>query len=437
MAGLTAAHQLRRAGLAVTVLEAEPVVGGRARSYTDGPFTLSVAAETLGRHGYPRTSELVRATGLAGRAAPLDGPLCGLWRDGRLHPRFGHPTGTLRCQGLSLAARAALARMGAGWVRQLRHYRVDTPEDSPAGDQTVAEHARPFGEEVLEYFLEPLVEAGFGWLPETGAAAPFIAVALLNRGIYRWTSFPQGVGELPRALAAGLDVRLERPVERVEQTPAGVEVALAGGSSVTAGCCLLAVPAPAALAVHPGMPADERPFLEASTFTPALRVNYLLDRPLPVDRRLFAALLPRRERLGISAAIFGGNIAAGRSPQGRSIISLFASSPPEPELLAAGDGKVAAELAARAAPCFPWLEGAVAKAVVHRLGHGVPTGSPEALRQRRAFAARPHRPVDYAGDWTLLVPSVEAAVRSGMTAATRLLRWHTRTRTLSTTPKAT
>lgn len=428
MAGLAAAHRLRRAGLRTTVLEAAPVVGGRARSYRDGPFTLSVAAETLGRHGYPRTGELVRAAGLAGREAPLDGPLCGLWRDHRLHPWFAHPAGTLRCGGLSLAGRAALSRMGASWLRQPRRWSVDAPEDCPTGDQTVAEHASPYGEEVLEYFLEPLVEAGFGWLPETSAAAPFIAIAMLNRGIYRWSSFPGGVGELPMALAAGLDVRLERPVERVAATADGVEVALADGSSVGARSCLLAVPAPAALRLHQGMPADERPFVGASTFTRALRVNYLLDRPLPVDPRLFAALLPRREGLGVSAAIFGSNITSARSPEGRSIISLFASTPPGPELLAAGDDDIAKDLARRASPCFPWLEGAITKAIVHRLDQGVPSGSPEALRQRRAFAGRPPRSIDYAGDWTLLAPSVEAAVRSGMTAATRLLRWHASTR---------
>jgi oxygen-dependent protoporphyrinogen oxidase len=424
MAGLAAAHRLRLAGLRTVVLEAAPVVGGRARSYRDGPFTLAVAAETLGRHGYPRTAELVRAAGLAGREAPLDGPLCGLWRGGRIHPWFAHPAGTLRCGGLGPAARASLSRMGARWLRSACRWPVDAPEDCPAGDQTVAEHAAPYGEEVLEYFLEPLVEAGFGWLPETGAASPFIAVAMLNRGIYRWTSFPGGIGELPAALAAGLDVRLEQPVERVAAGRDGIELAVAGGGSLGARSCLLAVPAPVALRLHPAMPDDERPFVAASTFTSALRVNYLLDRPLPVDRRLFAALLPRREGLGVSAAIFGSNITAARAPEGHAVLSLFSSTPPSPRLLAASDGEIAAELARRASPCFPWLEGAVVKALVHRIEPGVPSGSPEALRRRRAFADRPLRPVEYAGDWTLLAPSVEAAVRSGMTAAARLVRWH-------------
>ncbi|MGW2764450.1 hypothetical protein [Streptomyces sp. NPDC001275] len=50
-----------------------------------------------------------------------------------------------------------------------------------------------------------------------------------------------------------------------------------------------------------------------------------------------------------------------------------------------------------------------------------PVGQPAALRLRRALLDRPARRVDHAGDWVMLRPNSEAAVRSAEIAAHRVL----------------
>jgi oxygen-dependent protoporphyrinogen oxidase len=83
VAGLTAAHELCRAGLAVLLLEASPYLGGKLRSATVGGVEVDVGAESmLARR--PEALELAAELGLdvvhpsAGTAQ--------LWTRGALRP---------------------------------------------------------------------------------------------------------------------------------------------------------------------------------------------------------------------------------------------------------------------------------------------------------------------------------------------------------------
>lgn len=76
---------------------------------------------------------------------------------------------------------------------------------------------------------------------------------------------------------------------------------------------------------------------------------------------------------------------------------------------------------------MPGLTGATRTAFVVRRPIGLPEATPAALRLRRAFLERPVRRVDYAGDWVMLRPNSEAAVRSARITVRRVLaadeRW--------------
>jgi protoporphyrinogen/coproporphyrinogen III oxidase len=64
---------------------------------------------------------------------------------------------------------------------------------------------------------------------------------------------------------------------------------------------------------------------------------------------------------------------------------------------------------------------------VHRFRDGLPEAPPAALRLRQGFARRRAGTVDYAGDWVMLRPSSEGAVRAGQFAAARILgQWPVR-----------
>ena len=80
-----------------------------------------------------------------------------------------------------------------------------------------------------------------------------------------------------------------------------------------------------------------------------------------------------------------------------------------------------ARLTGAAARYLPELPAANRRNFVHRHPHGLPEATPQALGLRSRFMARRLRPVDYAGDWVMLRPASEGAVRSGALAASRVL----------------
>ncbi|MFF3514119.1 hypothetical protein [Streptomyces sp. NPDC002573] len=76
---------------------------------------------------------------------------------------------------------------------------------------------------------------------------------------------------------------------------------------------------------------------------------------------------------------------------------------------------------AQAERYLPGLTEATRTAFVVRWPLGLPEATPAALRLRQAFLERPVRRVDYAGDWVMLRPNSEAAIRSAGIAADRVL----------------
>jgi monoamine oxidase len=92
-----------------------------------------------------------------------------------------------------------------------------------------------------------------------------------------------GNDALAHALAARLDVRLEAPVEQIAWSAAGVD---AGG--VVADVCVVAVPAPAALAIafDPPLPEWKREALAAVRYGSAAKLFLALAEPVPASATL-------------------------------------------------------------------------------------------------------------------------------------------------------
>ncbi|WP_042421428.1 protoporphyrinogen/coproporphyrinogen oxidase [Streptacidiphilus anmyonensis] len=421
--GLTAAYRLLQAGRSVQVFEAAKRVGGRmATAHVDGHL-VDEGAETIAERGYEATWRLIRELGVpADRLAAIQAGFA-LWRDGRAHARLGHPLGLLSGAGMSWPGRWAWLRSTAGLVRRRRDFDPDRPELSPLGTVTLADYARAYHHDLHDCLFQPLAGAFFGWRPERSAAAPMLATLLASGGAgCRWTTYTTGMDTLARALAAHVPVRLGSPALAVERTgPEAAWLRLADGQVLTARRILLAVPAPVALALHPGLPAEERSYLEACTFTPMLKAVCLLDRPLagPTRSPSYALAVPETES-GVCAGLLWDHLKnGGRVPPGRGMVGLFATPGLAADLLDAPDAEVTRLLVGEAERFLPGLRAATTRTLVCRFRHGLPEATPAALRLRGAFAARPAGPVDYVGDWTLLRPNSEGAVRSGEQAARR------------------
>ncbi|MGH3757023.1 FAD-dependent oxidoreductase [Actinophytocola sp.] len=426
VAGLSLAYRLRRTGLTVAVLEAAGHVGGRMASFRHAGYTVDTGAEQVPAHGYEQTWRLLRELGVPHGEVPRVGGPIAVWRDGRAHAGVADPRGLLTGAGLSPRARLDLARLLAGAARRRALFDPDRPEDTPVGLATVAELAAGYHPDVGDYQLAPVVSTFFGWDPARSAAAPFLALMLAAGPAATWRTYADGMDTLARRLAEHVDVRTGVAVREVV---AGTDTALVhtDGETLTARSVVLCVPAPVAAGLYVNAPAGEREFLSACGFTPMLKVSCLLDRPLsPTSRRqLYALLVPAVER-GPDDAL-GGLLAdhvkhPSRAPAGGGLLTLLAAPAALPELLDAPDDEVVRALTGAAERYVPGLAGATVANFVHRFRHGLPEATPAALALRRGFLARPVRSVDYAGDWMMLRPSSEGAIRAGAMAAARVAR---------------
>ncbi|MGF1428822.1 protoporphyrinogen/coproporphyrinogen oxidase [Kitasatospora sp. LaBMicrA B282] len=420
VAGLATAHRLGRAGREVRVFEASNRVGGRMASSEHEGHRIDEGAETIAVRGYDATWELIRAVGLTPEEVlPITHALA-VWRHGRAHARLGHPLGLLTGAGMSLRGRLDWLRLGAVLARPLDLERV---EATPFGELTIAQLAARYHPDLHDALLQPLAGCFFGWHSERSAIGPMAAMLAATGGVgARWLTYRDGMDTLARRLADRLPVSCGMPLAQLTEEAAAVRLEFADGTVLTARQAVLALPAPLVPALHPGLPAEERPFVEACGFTPMLKVACLLDRPLPSPTRSpsYGLLIPGTESRVVAGAILDHLKAADRVPPGRGLVTLLLAPWAVPDLLGATDAEVVAAAVPEADRFLPGLAGALRTTRVFRHPHGLPEATPAALRLRPAFLARPHRRIDYAGDWLTLRPNSEAAIASAAHPTRRL-----------------
>lgn len=249
LAGLTAARHLQRAGLAVTVLEAGPVVGGRVATDTVDGFLLDRGFQVLNT-SYPALRRELDLRALDLRAFVPGVAVRGT--DAALHrlvdPRRA-PTQAWRTVGdtlLSPAAKLAVLRLSvrAGWgdMRSL----LAGAERSTAAQICAAGLDGP----ATEQFLRPLLAGIFGERDLATSARFFTLV---------WRSLARGASTLPSRGMAALPIqiaaRLAPETVHCGQTVLGVapgRVRTAAGE-ITARAVVVATDPPAARALLPGL----------------------------------------------------------------------------------------------------------------------------------------------------------------------------------------
>ena len=375
--GLTAAWHLRRAGIASIVFEASDRCGGAVETVREGGWLREAGPNSV-LEGPTEASDLIDALGLGSRrlyAAEVAKHRYVLKR-GRLEPMPASPGQFLSTRLFSLRAKLALAG------------EVLRPRGRSTGDETVADFTvRRLGREFLDYAVDPFVGGVYAGDPaklSVRHAFPKLfalerdhgslirgAIRLRNasggpRG--RILSFPEGLEELPRALAGQLgdSLRLGSRVLALERGELGWRVAFecAGETRQEAfSAVICALPADglarlrldgfASSGAFSALSEIEHPPV-ASVFTGFRRedVTHALDG--------FGVLVPSAEGRNILGTLFSSALFPGRAPAGHVALTTFVGGTRQPALACLDDDAltrlVLAELTSllgvRAAPVF-------------------------------------------------------------------------------------
>lgn len=359
LTGLTAAWHLKKAGVTVRVYEAGARAGGVIGAYIRDGWLHELGPNSL-LEGSADVANFINDLGLGTRRLYAAAAARNRYvvKGGRLVPMPTSPTAFLLTKLFSWRAKFTL--LGEPF----------RPKHEGAADESVSHFViRRLGEEFLDYAVNPFVSGVYagdpGRLSVRHGFPKLFALeqqhgSLIRGAIKRRNasggpsgrifSFPDGLSELPRALAQGLGdrVALETRVTRLRRVPAGweVETERSGRRETRVHSAVIAALPADVLATLPieglataGGLAQLRE-IEQPPVTSVL-VGYKREAVRhPLDG--FGVLMPEVEHGRILGALFTSTLFPNRAPDGHVAINVFVGGARHPELARQEDAPLVA-----------------------------------------------------------------------------------------------
>jgi oxygen-dependent protoporphyrinogen oxidase len=321
IAGLAAGFRLRRAGFEVTVLEAADRVGGRMWTVERDGYRIDTGAMVLSTQ-YRQLAALARDAGLGPEMVRTRNTI-GFLRDGTVHrlsttnPLTALGTGLMSVKDKA-AMTAILADLARYW-RRLDDY--DLRRAVPLDDEDLVDYAvrRGLSRGAIDAVIEPL-----------GMSLSFVDARCMSKVAFLWAlrrvfggnffTFPGGLGTLPLALAAELDVVLDTRVHEVREHADRVTVRSDAGVLAADGV-VVALPAPAIPEMCPGLDDERRAILADIGYASSMHVHFGLKRAGAETSTMVYTTPARHDDLGVT--FFEHNKAPGRAPAGKGLLSTY------------------------------------------------------------------------------------------------------------------
>lgn len=420
IAGLTAAFTLARNGASVKVLEASGRVGGRMTSDMVDGFVVDRGAQFMSSE-YRLLLSLAAELGLASGIRETS-PWSAIVRDGKIRrTRADNPLDAL---GSGLLRLPAWARLGwHTWKlrRALGSLALNDYSRWTAFDhESVSSWAGRIADaSVTEYLYEPMLQGFYFQSPEDTSLSLSLALSAFGFRRARTLSCAGGIGALPEAMAARLDVALESPVDSVEIGNDSVIVTTAA-SRMSADYAVLAVPAVRARHLYAaGDDLSRR--LMATPYSATINISVMTGGGFALPGELndvYGLLVPRLERERIAAIGIERNKNRDCAPHGQLLNIMLADAASRPMMPLPDDVIVRAVLP-EAERFLPGLSKHIGATRVYRWPHAEPCShvgrAKDVNRYRRNCASSLPR-VLLAGDY-MSMPYTEGAAESGKWAA--------------------
>ncbi len=382
VSGLATAWHLRDRD--VLVLEESDRLGGRIRSVRREDTWLNFGAHVYGGDG-TATDRLLRGLGVT--ALPLPGKLAALAYAGRV---VTSPVETYPFRlPLPVRSRAALVRAGLRLRYDVARYgRVvaQRPGESAAerqarvvsfmDDESFSEHVGP---------LPPEVDAMFRCTLTRSSGEPEELAAGYGVGYFHLV-WDRSAG-LSRGIIGGSSTIIERLVDMVPEVRTGSRVRLVelsgdgvrvvvgdadGTRQISASAAVLAVPAPVAAALAPGLPGETAAALREIHYGQYAVGAFLVEgkAPLPWDG-LYAIAAPGRS-FGMAYNIGNVQQQPGAPRAAHSSVMVYAAAQLGARLLLEDDDTIAARFRDDLCAVFPAVTRRIEDVVVQRWPRGIP-----------------------------------------------------------------
>ena len=420
ISGLTAAYEIKKAGLDVLMLDMNNYVGGRMANVEWEGFLVDIGAKFVTTADKSLTN-MVREVGLENQLVKSDeGLTITIYRDGKLHSaNFLSISSYLGWSGVSFKARMAMLKLLPYFLRLGKMENVYHLERAggPDIDETFEQFFKEkISEEMFEYWAIPMFETMCAYKGGDVSRKAFLALltSYLNADS---VTFRDGIGMLPKALAKQVQVELNANVKEIELQPDGSGVSVTysvDGKEKTARAerVVVAVQGNHVLPLfEAARPAWQEFFPKVAYSTGALHYHIAETDYQPPVRATF---VPRSTKLPINCITFE------RFSDGRWLMLT------DPNVYTFNMAQDPMELAAQAqevmASIFPALKGTFRSQRIFKWQDKLPTFRPGYLDALRNFWNNPQEgPVYFCGDY-FAGPSTGGALYTGMECAERILR---------------
>ena len=325
--------------------------------------------------------------------------------------------------GLSLSNRLRLIKLL--WLLYRDRKSLDYHDLTRSADLDTASVSdfvlRHFNQEILDYLFDPMIAAYWYHRADEMSIAVFLSALSQGSRLKRY-AFRSGMGVLPRALAAQLQIRYDSKVIAIERDKTGVRVTVdrEGAEETTeVEAAVIAVPGSSVLKLLPEPMPHEAHFFADLQYATTIKAAFLMREPITIQ--LYGAMCPFRESPAISE--WTNEAAKGDEyvPRGKGLIQIGLHEAAAKHLIALSDEALPDILAVELEKILPETKNKIEKIVVQRWPEAIPKFEVGRVRRIRALqeASRRQSRVFFCGDY-LNGPYTEPALTSGLEAAAML-----------------
>lgn len=339
ISGLSAAYDLARAGIAHTLFEKMPRLGGVIETKTYEGCLLECGPDSF-ITAKPEALALIKELGLEGEVIGSNDHqrTTHILKHGKLVPL---PEGVMMIVPSKVMPMVKSNLLGWGTKIGMAFELLRRPRKYP--DRSVAEFVIDhFGQETLDYLAEPLLSGVYGGDPRqlsVNSVLPrFVDMEAtkgsLGRAVMGAKRPPSQPGSsLFRTLASGLGLMIETLATYANVKHAGVEAlerqddafrVKAGGEWLDATNVIIATPAPAAAALVAGIDPELAKLLGTIPYSSSAIVSLIFDEAkFDGQRAGFGFLVPKKERDRLAACTFVATKFPHRAPDNRILLRCF------------------------------------------------------------------------------------------------------------------